>query len=670
VLIGARTGKLLYVGNRNKYCCICASADKKRVETPKYETPAHECYRNYDGASTGMEQEMIVEGFCKSERLYGLRYLFYVGDGDSSVFARIRERCAYGSRVQKVPCKNHSIRAVTSGLYAITLNRALKHPNLRKILRNTIPRIIKGINIAIFWSTETQDKGTLPNKDRVKLLQKKLKNVLYHAFGDHSNCEETCPKKGKNAEINLVPQLQATDIWGDMESKVVYLVSNAENLRSDVNTNLAECFMSVNSRIQGSKRINRSNRGGYATRTNVAALKFRKGAHWSYYSWKKLFYKSPNKIAKKLMQSRDNRREKSEAARNLRLLTDPASASYEAKRKQHKFTTADHEYGPDAAKPDLQDDLLSIEKEKILKKLALQVDTEEKRLQLTIDTVGQFDNDEYKKAKEKRLTASKFGPIYKMQDETHPHPKVYDYIHPRVLSNEAITYGIENEPRIIRQFSDQTGLEVRPSGLCVNEKWPYLGASPDGLIDSDALIEVKCLFSAKDFLIMDYIRELRELIKSETDAKEKKRLQGKLYSLCLIEKGGQLTMKKKHDYYYQVQGQLGITGRSKCFFVVGTDIDMQIFEIHRDNDVWEKMAAKLSRYYNDCLLPEFVDSRIARGMKVRDPPHYIEALKKKLELEEEKKRKVEDKKRKAEEKKEAAKRPKPSAPKKPKNKKK
>lgn len=43
-IIGKRTGKILFMAVKNKYCCICAQAAKKNI-TPK----EHECYKNYTG---------------------------------------------------------------------------------------------------------------------------------------------------------------------------------------------------------------------------------------------------------------------------------------------------------------------------------------------------------------------------------------------------------------------------------------------------------------------------------------------------------------------------------------------------------------------------------------------------------------------------------------------
>ena len=59
-------------------------------------------------------------------------------------------------------------------------------------------------------------------------------------------------------------------------------------------------------------------------------------------------------------------------------------------------------------------------------------------------------------------------------------------------------YGIEEEPNAIKAYSNflSADVSIKQSGLWVNKKYPYLGASPDGLIyDSQGnllgVIEVK-----------------------------------------------------------------------------------------------------------------------------------------------------------------------------------
>lgn len=82
----------------------------------------HECYRNYSGASTAMETDIVVQGFQSSEEMHGLQYLLYIGDGDSSVFANLRKNVTYGDKIKKIECKNHVVKNYTKALYKVTNN--------------------------------------------------------------------------------------------------------------------------------------------------------------------------------------------------------------------------------------------------------------------------------------------------------------------------------------------------------------------------------------------------------------------------------------------------------------------------------------------------------------------------------------------------------------------
>lgn len=70
------------------------------------------------------------------------------------------------------------------------------------------------------------------------------------------------------------------------------------------------------------------------------------------------------------------------------------------------------------------------------------------------------------------------------------------------------------------------------AGLFVDPTLPYLAASPDGLIGDNSIIEIKCPFSIRDFT-------------PENAYKENK-------IKYLEQKDDKLSLKKSHDYFYQV----------------------------------------------------------------------------------------------------------------------
>lgn len=115
-IIGKQTKKCLYIGIKNKYCYYCQIYEKDEKPVPE-----HTCFRNYKGPSTGMESAILVEGFEKSVEMHGIKYLNFIGDGDSSVFAQLREKVSYGMEIKKTECKNHVIKNYTGALYKVNI---------------------------------------------------------------------------------------------------------------------------------------------------------------------------------------------------------------------------------------------------------------------------------------------------------------------------------------------------------------------------------------------------------------------------------------------------------------------------------------------------------------------------------------------------------------------
>lgn len=144
-------------------------------------------------------------------------------------------------------------------------------------------------------------------------------------------------------------------------------------------------------------------------------------------------------------------------------------------------------------------------------------------------------------------------------------------------------------------FKKKTGLIVDKCGLFVHPIHGFLGASPDGLVGEDSILEIKCPKSAKNMSIQEACNNIK--------------------NFCIDKKS--LKLKKRSDYYYQIQGQLQLAGKRSCHFVVWTPKDMHHEIIHRDDDFWEKkMIQKLVFCYKEVLLPEILDPRMTRSMSI------------------------------------------------------
>lgn len=73
---------------------------------------------NYIGSSGGMEVAGALQLFHRSEELYDVRYLDYLGDGDSKAFQSVNDSKPYGADIEidKIECSNHVMKRMGSRL--------------------------------------------------------------------------------------------------------------------------------------------------------------------------------------------------------------------------------------------------------------------------------------------------------------------------------------------------------------------------------------------------------------------------------------------------------------------------------------------------------------------------------------------------------------------------
>ncbi len=63
----------------------------------------------------------------------------------------------------------------------------------------------------------------------------------------------------------------------------------------------------------------------------------------------------------------------------------------------------------------------------------------------------------------------------------------------------------------------------------------------------------------------------------------------------------------------------------RCDYVVFLPSDMEIVTLERDSDFMATILPKLKEFYMDCMLPELTDSRIRRGLPIREPRRILDA---------------------------------------------
>jgi hypothetical protein len=178
-IIGMITKKILYIGIKNKYCQFC-----EKYLARKMDIPQHTCHKNWDGTSTAMEAQIIVEGFLSSVDMHGLKYKKLVGDGDSSVYNKIKNIKPYGPNfyVEKIECRNHILRNYCNKIKEFAKCTKLS-PKIRCLFRHVL-RFRTGIISAVkFRKNENKSSG-----EKISSLKNDILNGPKHIFGCHDQC--------------------------------------------------------------------------------------------------------------------------------------------------------------------------------------------------------------------------------------------------------------------------------------------------------------------------------------------------------------------------------------------------------------------------------------------------------------------------------------------------
>ena len=198
----------------------------------------------------------------------------------------------------------------------------------------------------------------------------------------------------------------------------------------------------------------------------------------------------------------------------------------------------------------------------------------EAALELERQTRGQSASEKWYASRAGRITASNFGRVckstwFKSRDDTKVQSLLKALISPARFSNPPlpIQWGIECEPKAVACYiglKSGAGTVVEECGLFVHPTHRFLAATADRLVVDptafapDGLLEVKCPWSCRDKTVVDACQDS---------------------SFCCELQCGSPRLKVTNTYYYQVQGQMAVTGRSWCDFMVYTNVQVHLERI-------------------------------------------------------------------------------------------
>ena len=174
-------------------------------------------------------------------------------------------------------------------------------------------------------------------------------------------------------------------------------------------------------------------------------------------------------------------------------------------------------------------------------------------------------------ARKIRLTASNFGKICKARNDNSRINVSKGMVEQKPLYVNAVKHGQHYEQEAIQKYLEvNNNVTFKKAGFLVHKEFKFLGGSPDGLINKDGTIEVKCPYSERDT--------------APTDIK-----------LNYLHMEGKL--KINSNYFYQVPGLLEILNRPWCDFVIFTFKGIKVERIFRNVQFFKSMLKKLKSFY-------------------------------------------------------------------------
>ncbi|KAH7957047.1 hypothetical protein HPB52_014633 [Rhipicephalus sanguineus] len=534
----------------------------------------------------GEEEKMLAEAagyFCEDGTT---PWITVVVDGGWSHRSHGHRYSANSGVAVIVGKRTQKLLYLASLKKAKALSSLLSGPRIKRIKNGARKAVRHYAKILRDFEGSEQDL----NKEKARLIQELASDIRNGRF----MCLEVTMvlyfcngSKGDNLYDGL-PKIQQVKLM----SAANIIADKADRLITDDISNLAEAIMSLVAKFAGGKQINRCQKGSYEHRCQGAGLHFQLGPEWHAKASEGVTCASGAPILKKYTQKRLNMKRQA-ILRKRRLLQD--SGCRERTYSNQALSDSAPHYGPKCQKPDMSAALLSANSEKQL--LDLQVD-ENRQARIEEETRGQASNHEWHEQRRLRLTASDFQAVCTRKDSTPCDALVRRLLHPKGFATAATEHGKQHESVALQLYASEKGTVVQPCGLFVDLEHGFQAASPDGLVGTDRIVEVKCPFRYKEDEPMEAARKF----------------------LTKKQKDGASVLSRSHRYFYQVQGQLHIISRIMCDFVVYTTKEIHVQEIHRDDAFWKtKMEPFLLRFYKDCVLPEIVGSRLARSMDVRRP---------------------------------------------------
>jgi putative phage-type endonuclease len=177
---------------------------------------------------------------------------------------------------------------------------------------------------------------------------------------------------------------------------------------------------------------------------------------------------------------------------------------------------------------------------------------------------------EWFKEREDRVTASRVGAILGVDPNANPADVMRmmarqyqgaesEFPQGEFVDEVIFAYGRHHEKGAKIDYTMETGSIIKECGFTTFDNW--LGASPDGEVGDEGLVEIKCPYG--------------------------------------IRKGGDFkSINQLHHYYAQIQIQLYVTGRKWCDFYQWSQHGTKLEKVWMNQDYLDITLPKLKAFYN------------------------------------------------------------------------
>ena len=194
-----------------------------------------------------------------------------------------------------------------------------------------------------------------------------------------------------------------------------------------------------------------------------------------------------------------------------------------------------------------------------------------------------------------RVTASSIGAIlgldpYRDRDDVmRSMVREWHGVESEFTGNIATQWGQTHEAEARMTYEANTGRVVEECGFYTIEDWA--GASPDGLVGDEGLIEIKCPFG----------------IRNQAEPKFK-------------------ALDEQPHYHAQIQFQLFATGRKWCDFFQWTPSETALRTVYADEKEQAKILAEARKFHEEFLQEICNPAHLEPPRKVIDTPTAIQLV--------------------------------------------